>query len=200
MERLAVKMDQYLNKIKKILDEIQISDRYGKELTYEAGLGNIADCIQKCKYTKKTLYICGNGGSAGIAQHMTADFLKNGGLRTYSMYGQPTVTCISNDLTYEYVFCKQIEMLGNEDDVLIAISSSGESENIVKAVDAMRKLGGKVITFTGFKAQNRIRRMGDFNVYIPVEHYGMVESIHNLILQQLVDTIVEKDGVAMKLD
>ena len=90
-------------------------------------------------------------------------------------------------------------MLAGRGDVLISISSSGESENIVKAIETMRKQGGGVLTLTGFKEQNRIRRMGDWNVYIPVEHYGMVESIHNLILQQIVDMIVEADGIAMKI-
>ena len=120
-------------------------------------------------------------------------------MRTYNLYGASTITCISNDLTYEYVFCKQLEMLAGRGDVLISISSSGESENIVKAIETMRKQGGGVLTLTGFKEQNRIRRMGDWNVYIPVEHYGMVESIHNLILQQIVDMIVEADGIAMKI-
>lgn len=192
-------MKQYLDTVKKLLDEIKTSNQYGEQYKYEEGLEHIVSIIRKCKAKQKTLYICGNGGSAGIAQHMTADFMKNGGLRTYCMYGQSTITCISNDLTYEYVFCKQLEMLANEEDLLIAISSSGESENIIKAINVMKSLGGKVITFTGFKSQNRIRQMGDFNVYVPVEHYGMVESIHNLILQQVVDIIVDEDGIAMKI-
>lgn len=192
-------MKQYLDTVKKLLDEIKTSNQYSEQYKYEEGIEHIVSMIRECKAKQKTLYICGNGGSAGIAQHMTADFMKNGGLRTYCMYGQPTITCISNDLTYEYVFCKQLEMLANEEDLLIAISSSGESENIIKAINVMKSLGGKIITFTGFKPQNHIRQIGDFNVYVPVEHYGMVESIHNLILQQLVDIIVDEDGIAMKI-
>lgn len=166
---------------------------------YSDGAGRIEGILRKCKSQKGCLYICGNGGSAGIAQHMTADFLKNGGIRTYNMYGQSTITCISNDLTYEYVFCRQLEMLADCNDVLIAISSSGESENIIKAIHEMRRVKGKVITFTGFREENKIRKMGDFNIYVPADHYGMVESIHNLILQQMVDEIVEMDGIAMKI-
>lgn len=189
----------YVNKIKGLLNDILVTDNVSLEYTYESGVGKAIEILRNCKIERGCLYICGNGGSAGIAQHMTADFLKNGGIRTYNMYGQSTITCISNDLTYEYVFCKQIEMLAENRDIMIAISSSGESENIVKAIKAIREIGGKVITFTGFRANNRIRSMGDINVYIPAEHYGMVESIHNLILQQLVDMIVETDGVAMKI-
>lgn len=193
-------MDAYLSKIKNLLDHISITDKVCKQYEYSDGVRQVTELIKQCKVERGCLYICGNGGSAGIAQHMTADFMKNGGLRTHDMYGQSTITCISNDLTYEYVFCKQLEMLADAKDILIAISSSGESENIVKAVDTMRLLGGKVITFTGFKPQNRIGMMGDFNIYVPIEHYGMVESIHNLVLQQLVDIIVDADGIAMKID
>lgn len=192
-------VQNYLDKIKEILDHIVVTGGQSERYEYSAGIDRIVEVLKNCKTQKGCLYICGNGGSAGIAQHMTADFLKNGGIRTYNMYGQSTITCISNDLTYEYVFCKQLEMLAGRNDILIAISSSGESENIKKAIHEMRRVGGVAITFTGFNEDNRIRRMGDFNIYVPAQHYGMVESIHNLILQQMVDEIVDVDGIAMKI-
>lgn len=192
-------MQSYLSKIKGLLDHIIITDDKSGQYEYNNGIGRIEWILRECKAQKGCLYICGNGGSAGIAQHMTADFLKNGGIRTYNMYGQSTITCISNDLTYEYVFCKQLEMLAECNDILIAISSSGESENIIKAIQEMRRVKGKVITFTGFLEENRIRKLGDINIYVPTGHYGMVESIHNLILQQMVDEIVDTDGIAMKI-
>lgn len=191
---------EYITKIIKLLHKIEISTKVKVLYSYDGGIKEIFQFLRQCKDERNTLFICGNGGSAGIAQHMTGDFLKNGGFRTFSMYGQPTITCISNDLSYEYVFCKQLELLAKKDDLLIAISSSGNSENIIKAVKTMKKIGGKVITFSGFKSDNKLKTLGDINVYVPVEHYGMVESIHNLILQQLVDIIVDEDGVAMGLD
>lgn len=192
-------MNEYLEEICDLLNRIEICDKMHNNFKYTQGIQRIVDIIRECKKNKKTLYICGNGGSAGIAQHMTADFIKNGGLRTYNMYGSSTITCISNDLSYEYVFSKQLELLANDGDVLIAISSSGESENIVRSINTIKLLNGKVITFTGFKENNRINKMGDYNVYVPVENYGMVESIHNLVLQQIVDIIVSTDGIAMNL-
>ena len=190
---------EYINKLIFLLQKIEMS-AYKPLGSYDEGIEIMLDLLRKCKKYRNALFICGNGGSAGIAQHMTGDFLKNGGFRTFSMYGQSTITCISNDLSYEYVFCKQLELLANKDDLLIAISSSGNSENIIKAVKTMKKIGGKVITFSGFKSDNKLKTLGDINVYVPVEHYGMVESIHNLILQQLVDIIVDEDGVAMRLN
>lgn len=192
-------MRDYLDKIKNLLDHIIITDRKLEQYEYNDGIYKAVEILRKCKTQRGCLYICGNGGSAGIAQHMTADFLKNGGVRTYNMYGQSTITCISNDLTYEYVFCKQLEMLVEGRDILIAISSSGESENIIKAIHEMQRIKGTVITFTGFQEENQIRKMGDINIYVPAKQYGMVESVHNLILQQMVDEIVDTDGIAMKI-
>ena len=125
---------------------------------------------------------------------MTADFMKNGGMKTYSLYDNSVTTCMGNDYGYEYVFSRPLELLANENDILTAISSSGNSQNIVNAIQAAQRKNMNVITFTGFKKENRISSMGIYNVHVPVEHYGMVESIHNLILQQIVDTILERDG------
>ncbi len=139
------------------------------------------------------VFFIGNGGSAGIAVHMTADFLKNGKMRTHSMFDPATITCLANDYGYEHVFSKQLEIVANPGDLLVAISSSGNSPNIINAAEMAKKMGCQVITFTGFKPDNKLRQMGDINVYVPCMEYGIVESIHNMILQQIVDEIMEKD-------
>lgn len=192
-------MDTYIEKIKKALDNVEISKHNGTMLPYTEGIDELVHTFQEYKQSRQGVYLCGNGGSAGIALHMTADFMKNGGLCTYSLYQQATMTCLSNDLSYEYVFSKQLELLARPDELLVAISSSGESENIVKAIETMRQMKGRIITLTGFRPNNRIRSMGDINLYVPIEQYGIVESIHNIILQQIVDCIVEKDGIALGL-
>ena len=83
------------------------------------------------------------------------------------------------------------------DDLLITVSSSGNSSNIVNAICVAKKKNAAVITFTGFLNDNRVKQLGDINVYVPCEKYGIVESIHNLILQQIVDIIMERDGMAV---
>ena len=157
----------------------------------------ILEAFIKSKRRKSQLFFIGNGGSSAIASHMTADFMKNGGMRTYSLYDNAMLTCMGNDYGYGYVFSKPLEYLLQPDDLLVAISSSGNSQNIVKAIEVAKKKRAKVITFTGFKPDNRVKQMGDINVYVPCEKYGMVESIHNLILQQIVDEIMERDGVTL---
>lgn len=191
-------MDSYIEELKRTLDGVEITSKHQTGMDYTEGICMVVDVFRFCREDGKGVYFCGNGGSAGIAQHMTADYMKNGGILTHSLYGQTMLTCLSNDLSYEYVFSKQLELMARDGELLVAISSSGESENIIKAIEAIRKCSGKVITLTGFKKDNRIRRMGDWNIYVPKEHYGMVESIHNIVLQQVVDQIVEVDGIAVK--
>ncbi len=185
----------YLNKLVECLHSIRM---YGFEGIvsddYEQGMQKLIDLFSRAKIEGKRVFFIGNGGSAAIASHMTADFMKNGGMKTYSLYDNSVTTCMGNDYGYEYVFSRPLELLANENDILTAISSSGNSQNIVNAIQAAQRKNMNVITFTGFKKENRISSMGIYNVHVPVEHYGMVESIHNLILQQIVDTILERDG------
>lgn len=182
----------YLDEFVRLLYDVRIMMADGGQLGYDAGMERIVEMLWQCRESRQSVFFCGNGGSAGIAQHMTADYMKNGGIRAHSLYEQATLTCISNDYTYEAVFSKQLELMADKGDLLIAISSSGESENIVNAIRTMRMLDGTVITLTGFQENNRISMMGDMNLYVPKRHYGMVESIHNMLLQEVVDIIVER--------
>lgn len=193
-------MNGYISELKKALDGVEITSEGCRDIDYTDGIDALVRILKSYKSSRKGVYLCGNGGSAGIAQHMTADFLKNGGIFTHSLYGQTTLTCLSNDLSYEYVFSKQLELMAKEGELLIAISSSGESENIIKAIETIRRFRGTVVTLTGFRENNRIRSMGDWNVYVPCGHYGIVESVHNIVLQQIVDEIVKEDGIALKLE
>lgn len=167
---------------------------YRKAASYEEGIELLVQEFLKIKSCDGKVFFIGNGGSAAIAIHMTADFMKNGGMRAYSLYDSSVMTCMGNDYGYEEVFSRQLEALMNENDLLVAISSSGNSLNIVNAIDTAKKKNGKVITLSGFKTDNRIRHMGDYNVYVGIEHYGIVESVHNLLLQQVVDMILERNG------
>lgn len=161
---------------------------------YMDGVEILIDKFTWHKVRKTRLFFIGNGGSSAIASHMTADFMKNGGMNTYSLYDNAVITCMGNDYGYEYIFSKPLEFLLCQDDLLVAISSSGNSPNIVNAIEVARKKKASVITFTGFKPDNKVRQMGNINVYVPADKYGVVESIHNLILQQIVDEIMERDG------
>lgn len=180
----------YLKTIKELLDEIEITEG-DKKLSFDEGMERIIQVLKATRQAHRQLFFTGNGGSAAIAEHMTADYLKNGHMRTVSLYDSPVLTCLGNDYGYEHVFSKQLDMMAERGDLLVAISSSGNSTNILNAIEVVKQLKGTVITFTGFKPDNRARSLGDINVYVPCDQYGMVESIHILILQELVDELME---------
>ena len=100
---------------------------------------------------------------------------------------------MGNDYGYEFIFSKPMEFLVRDGDLAVAVSSSGNSPNIIRAIQTAKSKGADVITFTGFSEDNQAKKMGDVNVYVPCHKYGIVESIHNLILQQIVDMILERD-------
>lgn len=133
------------------------------------------------------LMFIGNGGSASIASHMATDYSKNGGLRAQSFNDGAMLTCLGNDLGYENVFAKQIEMYARPRDLLIAISSSGRSANILNCVKAARAAGCLVMTLSGFGADNPLRRLGDLNFYLASDQYGFVEIGHLAICHAILD-------------
>ncbi len=171
-----------------------VSEKCGN---YDAGMRMLIDVFTEHKLKQAHLFFIGNGGSSAIASHMTADFMKNGGMNTYSLYDNAVTTCMGNDYGYEYIFSKPMEFLMREGDLLVAISSSGNSESICKAIRVAKGKKATVVTFTGFQPDNKAKQLGDINVYVPSVKYGMVESIHNLILQQIVDCIMERDGIML---
>lgn len=133
------------------------------------------------------LYFIGNGGSAGMASHMAADACKNGHLRALAFNDAAMLTATANDLDYEQVFSLPLQRLARPGDLVVAISSSGNSPNIVRALETSRALGLESITLTGMRAGNRARTLGDVNFYIDTPRYGWTESAHQIILHYWFD-------------
>lgn len=136
------------------------------------------------------LFFIGNGGSSAIASHMAADYQKNGNFPTFAFSDPASLTCHANDLGYERVFSRPLGMHGRLGDVLFAVSSSGESRNITNAVEAAIALRMNVVTLSGFKPDNTLRKMGGINFYVPSDKYGTVEICHLAILHSVLDEIM----------
>ena len=136
----------------------------------------------------KIIFI-GNGGSAGIASHLAIDFSKNGGLRALAFNDPSALTCLGNDLGYENVFAKQLEFHARPGDVLVAISSSGKSPNILGAVKMARTRDCRVVTYSGFSETNDLRKTGDVNFYVRGQdmEYGFVEVAHLALCHAVLD-------------
>ena len=129
----------------------------------------------------------GNGGSSGIASHLAIDFTKNGKLRSMAFNDAAALTCLGNDLGYEDVFAKQLEFHAWPGDLLIAISSSGRSPNILKAVSMARACNCQIVTYSGFSEDNDLRKTGDINFYVDSREYGFVEVSHVALCHAILD-------------
>lgn len=184
-ERVVGKLDYFVRY--RVAAAFIECDMAGNAMNFDMGMRYLIDLFLRKRNEGRTAYFIGNGGSAGISMHMTNDFLKNGKMRTHSMHDPATLTCLSNDFSFEEVFSHQIEMIAQAGDLLIAISSSGNSPNIVRAIEVAMKMKCEVLTLSGFAADNLIRKLGNYNVYVPSSEYGIVESLHNTILQRIVD-------------
>lgn len=147
--------------------------------------------LQTAGENGQNIYIVGNGGSAAMASHLAIDFTKSAKLRAMAFNDSSLFTCLANDRGHENWMAEAVKYYGRPNDVLIAISSSGNSANVRNACAAARELNfAQVITFSGFKADNPLRQLGDLNFYIADSGYNHVENMHQLLLTTIVDLIV----------
>jgi len=182
----------YLNKLFEVLKNLKVTDINGQELQLDAAIEEIIKIMQSYSSKGQKLIFIGNGGSASIAGHEAVDFSKNGKIRSTCFNEASLLTCLGNDYGYEHVFEKSLEIFADIGDILIAISSSGKSPNILKAVERAKQYNCKIITFSGFTPENPLRQTGDFNFYVSSDKYGFVELSHQILLHMIVD-IITKD-------
>ena len=148
-----------------------------------------------------TLYIAGNGGSAATASHMQADFqffvryFTDFRPKIVSLTNNiPLMTAISNDNSYEDVFVEQMKGMFNKSDLFLAISASGNSPNVVKAVKYAKELGGKTIAFCGFTG-GKLKEISDMPLYTPNKDkdYGPIEDLHMILVHVLVNFLCKDE-------
>ena len=132
------------------------------------------------------IFLVGNGGSAAIASHIATDLMKSG--RSAYVLTDPAVfSAYANDSGYAYVYQDQIRQHAGTISTLVAISSSGQSKNILNAAQAALDAGWSVVTLSGFKPSNPLRKLGHYNYWTPCTNYGVVEIAHLTILHSLVN-------------
>ena len=183
-------ISSYFDELGRALTAVRVSDDEGRPLDIKAGFEWLADTAHATHKAGNKVVLIGNGGSAAIASHHAIEFLKNGGIRAMSLNDPAALTCLSNDLGYTNVFSEQLKMQGLPGDLLIAISSSGQSVNILKAAEIARTKGMKIATFSGFQPDNLLRGRGDVNFYVNSNQYGFVEVAHHALIQAILDIYV----------
>ncbi|HVM62434.1 MAG TPA: SIS domain-containing protein [Verrucomicrobiae bacterium] len=167
--------------------------------TEEATFQRIASAAVTTLRAGGKILACGNGGSAADAMHLTQELIghfrgERRSLPAVSLTADPTaLTCIGNDFGFEYVFSRQIEGLADKNDLLVVFSTSGNSPNILHALDAARAKGVKTVALLG-KGGGKAKGKADFEIVIANTDSGRVQEAHTVILHALLDVIERQIG------
>ena len=170
----------YLNKLSELVINYNHKD-----------LLKIIKILRQIKKDKKKVILVGNGGSAAMASHVSVDLTKMCRIRTLNFNEADLLTCFSNDYGYENWVQKALSFYADKGDVLICISSSGNSKNIINGAKFAKKIGCKVITLTGFEKKNKVRKIGNVNLWLNSDNYNIVEMTHHTWLLSIVDYIAK---------
>jgi len=170
----------YLNKLSNLTRGIDQGD-----------LLKICKIIKQVKKNKKKVILVGNGGSAAMASHVSVDLTKMCKIRAINFNEADLLTCFSNDYGYENWVQKALSFYADKGDLLISISSSGESKNIINGAKFAKKHGCKLVTLTGFSKNNKVKKIGDINLWLNSKNYNLIEMTHHIWLLLIVDFIAK---------
>ena len=158
-------------------------------------LDKVAELINQKIKDGHTIFSCGNGGSSAISDHFVCDFLKGASTDSniqpiiHSFTSNiPTLTAVANDISYEDVFSFQLQKYAKKKDILICISSSGNSANILKAIKSAKTIGITTISFVGFDG-GEAKKISDYSIHIKTNNYGIAEDIHQSLMHILAQYI-----------
>ncbi|MDJ0836959.1 MAG: SIS domain-containing protein [Acidobacteriota bacterium] len=156
------------------------------------------DLLEEALFNGRKVLAAGNGGSAAICDHLVCDWMKGTRaleqpvLHVHSLAAHTALgTAVANDHGYDHIFSAQIEMLGEDGDVCVLISSSGNSPNIVRALVAARDRGMKVIGMTGFSG-GALHEDADVSIHIACNNYGLVEDCHQAIMHSIAQLLARR--------
>ena len=183
-----------IDKLNSILYRLSFLRYDGVEYSADEGFKIWQELTIDVKEKKRSIYLIGNGASASMASHFAADLAKNAHLHTEVFSDLSLITAISNDIGYEWVFSEPLQCRAEKGDVLVAISSSGNSKNILHAAEVARDIGLKVITLSAMSPNNLLRTKGFLNAYVPAETYGYAETCHAAILHHWMDIVEVKEN------
>lgn len=152
----------------------------------------LIDKIKNLKRNKKKIIIFGNGGSSSIGSHFSVDLTKNAKVRCLNLNEYNLITCFSNDYGFEKWIEKALHYYADKGDLIILISSSGNSKNMINAAKFANRNKFFLTTFTGMDKNNSLKKLGDLNLWVDSKAYNMIENIHQMWLLAIVDMIIGK--------
>ena len=153
-------------------------------------LKKIHEVSKFLKKKKSQIFLAGNGASASIANHVATDLTKSAGFNAKTLNESNLITCLSNDFGYENWMLKGLEFYSSPSDIVILISSSGKSNNIINAAKFCKKKKMILITLSGFLPNNPLRKYGKYNFYVKSNNYNVIEATHLVILLNIVENLI----------
>lgn len=186
-------LEKYLRRVQDTLELLPLVD-----------LARVGEELLRARAAGRTVYVMGNGGSAATASHAVADWMKpgkrgnSGCLRTFSLVDNVSLlTAWANDTSFDNVFAAQLEALLKPGDVVIAISGSGNSSNVLRGVETAAKAGAVTIGLSGFRG-GRLGRMVDIDVVVPCDSQKMIEDIHVILIHALTSVLVRSAEMGIR--
>jgi D-sedoheptulose 7-phosphate isomerase len=177
----------YVQSAARVLRDLVVTDRCGTELTPADGFHRWLALTREGHAGSRRIYFVGNGASATLAGHFAADACKNGGLSAATFNEPALLTATANDVAFDEVFALPLSRIARAGDLLVAISSSGNSPNILRVIDIARATPMPIVTLTARSVDNLARKGGDINFYVPAPRYGWAECAHQLLLHYWLD-------------
>ena len=181
------KIKQYLSEEREILSSLSVAD-----------INNVINIMENARLSDRRIFICGNGGSASTASHMAGDFKKGVNQYLDKKYeieclsdNLPSMLAVANDISYDDVFLFLLQNRIRRGDVLIGISGSGNSDNVVKAMEYANEIGAITVSFTGYDG-GKLKKMASKNIHVPIDNMQIVEDVH-LILNHMMMYILSKE-------
>ncbi len=171
---------QYIEMEKQVLDSLAEND-----------INEVMNVLENARFARKRIFICGNGGSASTASHLECDFNKGISYDQKIKYdieclsdNVPMMMAIANDLGYEDIFVEPLKNKLKTGDIVIGISGSGNSENVVKALTYANNIGAETIAFTGYSG-GKLKNIAKYNIHVQIDNMQIVEDVH-LILDHMM--------------
>jgi len=150
----------------------------------------VSELIVKASDEGKKTILVGNGGSAAMASHVAVDLVKAAGIRAVNFNEADLITCFANDFGYEQWVEKALEFYADSGDLVLLISSSGQSQNIINGAKKALSMNLDLVTCSGFRSDNPLRSLGTINLWIDSDSYNHVEMAHHVWLVAIVDYII----------
>lgn len=176
----------YINEVVSTLDKIDLNQ-----------LDLVKDALLKAKDLGNNIYIFGNGGSGGTASHIAGDFVKGASYKQEKGYrffclndNFSAIGAISNDISYDDIFSEQLNNFAKEGDLVIGISGSGNSENVVKAFETAKRKNAITVALCGYSG-GKIKGMADLAIHIPVNDMEITEDLHLMVFHMIKQSIIK---------